>query len=379
MSQLATPDDDSGTTDLLNATDESTCGYVGPSCDKCGAPINSHDALVCRKCGWYASINSFVELDQSWEADSDSQPVEPESFKMPSWAWTMIACVVAVIGESIAARVLTVEDSAERTLWSVTQLFAGFSFLAVCHLTAFILLMREVSDAGLLDIVLKPVKPWILRVHELPKYQWICHLGMSSLVAVLMSLLVIGAIPYEKLLDWGTKKPVKSNLMGAIMDQAKNAEGEEKSLEEAVQDFAGKQDLSDKEKKPKTKPAPPKGRQDEDCLIIGYRANSEGLVYQLLLAGENYGKLQYVGEVTPQLSVKELRDLGEQLAAHRAYEPFVKMQIDESVIYLKPKFACRVSYAKKGKKGGLLDIKLESMLGEIGAGAQPAEEPKDEL
>jgi hypothetical protein len=238
--------------------------------------------------------------------------------------------------------------------------------------------MREVTDAGLLDIVLKPVKPWILRVHELPSYQWICHIGMSSLVAVLMSLLVIGGIPYEKLLDWGTKKPVKSDLMGAIVDQAKNAEGEEKPLEEAVQDFAGKQDLSDKEKKPKRKAAPPKGRQDEDCLIIGYRANSEGLVYQLLLAGENFGKLQYVGEVTPQLSVKELRDLGEQLAAHRAYEPFVKMQLDDSIIYLKPKFACRVSYAKKGKKGGLLDIKFESLLGEIGTIASPAEEPNNE-
>ena len=377
MSHLATPGDDDSATDLLNPNNQSTDGNVCPTCDKCGASINSHDALVCRKCGWYASINSFVELDQEWEAEPDSQPEESESFKMPSWAWTMIACVVAVIGESIAARVLTDEGSAERTLWSVTQLFAGFSLLSVCHFTAFILLMREVTDAGLLDILLKPVKPWILRVHELPSYQWICHLGMSSLVAVLMSLVVIGGIPYEKLLDWGTKKPVKKDLMGAIMDQAKNIEGEEKPLEEAVQDFAGKQDVSDKVKKPKPKAAPPKGRQDEDCLIIGYRANSEGLVYQLLLAGENFGKLQYVGEVTPQLSVKELRDLGQQLAAHRAYEPFVKMQIDAGVVYLKPKFACRVSYAKKGKKGGLIDIKLESLLGEIAAVAEPAEEPKE--
>jgi hypothetical protein len=376
MSHLATPGDDDSATELLNPDRHSTGGNVCPSCDKCGAPINSHDALVCRKCGWYASINSFVELDQEWEADPESQPEESQSFKMPSWAWTMIACVVAVIGESIAARVLTVEGSAERTLWSVTQLFVGFSLLAVCHFTAFILLMREVTDAGLLDIVLKPVKPWILRVHELPNYQWICHLGMSSLVAVLMSLVVIGGIPYEKLLDWGTKKPVKRNLMGAIMDQAKNIEGEEKSLEEAVQDFAGKQDVSDKEKKPKPKTAAPKERLNDDCLIIGYRANSEGLVYQLLLAGENIGKLQFVGEVTPHLSVKELRDLGEQLATHRAYEPFVKMQIDEGVVYLKPKVACRVSYSKKSKKGRLTDIKLESLLGEIEAVAEPVGQSK---
>jgi hypothetical protein len=346
---------------------------VLPTCEKCDANIDTLDALVCHKCGWYASIGSFVEIDKAWDGDEQELAAEePESFKMPAWGWTMIACMVVVVAESIAARLLTTD--AVRTTWSVTQLFLGLAVAFTCHLITFILFMRDVSDAGLLDIILKPVKPWILRVHELPAYQWLCHAGISSVVAVIMSFLVIGGLSYEKLWDWGFEKPVKQNLVGAIMDQAKQGTGEEKPLEEAVQDFAGQASVDDKGKKSsKPKPQPePKERRFEDCLIIGYRTNSEGLVYLLLLAGENLGKLQYVGQVTPQLSVKELRELTDKLAAHTTFDPFVKLQM-EGVTWVKPKFACRVSFAHKGKKGGLYDIKLESILGEIGGISPPTD------
>lgn len=375
MSSLSTPENEDSATQLLKPADADQ--KFLPTCEKCGAGIQSKESLVCRRCGWYASIGSYVEIDQAWEDIPEAQPQEVPSFKMPDWAWVMIGCVTAVVAESIAARVLTTEGSAERTTWSVTQLFLGGSLAVVCHLTAFILLMREVSDAQLLDIILKPIKPWILRVHELPTYQWITHTAVSSLVAVLMSVIVIGGIPYERLLDWGFNKPVKKDLMGAIMDETKKVEGEEKSLEEAVQDFAGKADADNMDKKPKAKPSTePKERKQDDCVIIGYRENAEGLPYVILLAGENYGKLQYVGQFTPQLSIKELRDLSDKLADIKAFEPFVKVQM-EGVTWVKPKIACRVSYARKGKKGGLFDIKLESILGEISAAAPPTEEEKE--
>jgi hypothetical protein len=68
------------------------------------------------------------------------------------------------------------------------------------------------------------------------------------------------------------------------------------------------------------------------------------------------------------LSVKELRDLSDKLAAHTTFDPFVKLQM-EGITWVEPKFTCRVSYDHKGKKGGLYDIKLESFLGEIGGPA----------
>jgi hypothetical protein len=341
-------------------------GWVTPTCEKCGAEIEAHDALVCRKCGWYASIGSFVEIDQAWEGvEAEIALQQDGSFKIPAWGWTMMACVVVVVAESIAARLLTVD--AVRTTWSVMQLFLGLAVALTCHLITFVMFMREVSDAGLLDIILKPVKPWILRVRELPAYQWLCHTGISSLVAVIMSLLVIGSLPYERLWDWGIEKPVKQELVGAILNQAKKGKGHEKPLEEAVQDFAGQSGVDDNGKglaSPKVQPKA-KERKFDDCLIIGYRTNSEGLAYLLILAGENHGKLQYVGQVTPQLSVKELHDLTDSLAAHITIDPFIKLQMD-GVTWVEPRFTCRVSYANKGQKGGLNDIKLESLLGEIG-------------
>lgn len=364
MSQFTMPTNDDSATDLILPSELDA--PVTPTCDKCGAAIDTQEALVCRKCGWYASIGSFVEIDQAWECIEEPQPEDAQSFQIPAWGWTMIACVVTVIAESIAARMLTADGSAARTVWSVTQLFLGGALAATCHFLAFFLFSREASDAGLLDIILKPVKPWILRVHELPAYQWVCHISLSSAVAVIMSIAVIGGLPYEKLWDWGFEKPVNKSLMGAIIEQAQKADGEEKPLEEAVQDFAGAAvDDTDAKKPAKPKASDePKERQQADCLIVGYRSNAEGLVYSLLLAGEHFGKLQYVGQVAPQLSVKELRELSDNLAAHTCFVPFVKLPVDGAT-WVKPRFTCRVSYGRKGKKGGLYELKLESVLSEI--------------
>lgn len=348
-----------------------------PACEKCGALIDSNESLVCRKCGWYGSIGSFVEIDQNWEDSSDGdaeQQVTSEisqAFQMPEWAWLMIGCVATVIVESVAACFLTTAESIARTRWSLIQLMIGGIVAAVCHFAAFILLIRDDSDVGLLDILLKPIRPWLLRIHELPAKQWVCHAAVSGVVAVIMSVLVIGGIPYERLWDWGFAKPVDQDLMGAIAEQVQKAEGKDQSLEEAVQELGGSQNLSDSEGTKKKVVEKPAGRSETDCVIIGYRANEAGIVYYLVLAGENFGRLQHVGQVVPQMSVRELKALGDQLATYMTYEPFVPLQM-EDVTWVEPRIACRVSYARKGKKGGLFGTKLEEILGEIAAPiAQP--------
>ncbi|TWU23776.1 hypothetical protein [Bythopirellula polymerisocia] len=341
-----------------------------PTCEKCDSLINSNDSLVCRKCGWYASIGSFVEIDQSWEASSDPDAdqilasEESESFRMPEWAWVMIGCVTVVIAESIAARYLTEAGSIARTRWSLVQLLIGGIAAAICHFVAFILLIRDDSEVALLDVLLRPLRPWALRVHELPDRQWICHTAISGIVAVLMSVLVIGGIPYERLWDWGFGKPVNQDLMGAIAEQAQKGNGKDQSLEEAVEELGGSQNLSDDEGKNKKAAKKPTERKEDDCVIIGYRANEAGIVYLLVLAGENFGHLQHVGQVVPQLPIRELKALGDQLSTYKTFDPFVRLQMD-NVIWVEPKIACRVSYARKGKKGGLFDTKLVAILGEI--------------
>jgi ATP-dependent DNA ligase len=98
------------------------------------------------------------------------------------------------------------------------------------------------------------------------------------------------------------------------------------------------------------------------------------LAYLLVLAGENLGRLQHVGQVTPQLPLDQLRALSQQLAALQTHEPFLPMQM-ENIVWVKPVVACRVSYARKGKKGGLYETKLESLLGDLADPLAPAAKP----
>jgi len=338
----------------------------GPCCEKCGTPLAAQVSLVCQKCGWYASIGSFVEIDRGWEVASNAdlagedEVIPVDETNIPTWAYILTGCVVAVIIESVAARLLT--DGGLRTLWSLTQLFVGFIAFAVCHTYCFARVLNNEADVKLMDYVLRPINTWSSLIRELPERSWACYVGLSGLTAVIMSLLVIGNIPYERLLDWNVKEKAKFNLMGAIMEQAQNnAAEDDKSLEEAIGDFAGKAELDEDAKK--------KAREDalekEDCIIVGYMSNQAGEIHTLFLAAEHYAKLKYAGSVrATDLKADELAKLTEQLRAIRTRRSFVKMSISGAT-WVKPKYLCRVSYRRRGKQGGLYGTKLVDLLGEV--------------
>lgn len=342
----------------------------GPCCEKCGAPIPEQAALACQKCGWYESIGSYVEIDRNWEVatdpnlatEEDHQP-EPDS-KLPTWAYILAACIVGVIVESVAVRLATAGTPLQTT-WSLAQLFFGFIAFAICHTFCFVQILKNEADIKLLDYILRPINTWSIAFRDMPKRGWVCYVGLSGLTAVAMSFLVIGALPYERLLDWNVKEKAKFNLMGAIMDQAQNvAEEDEKSLEEAIGDFAGKAELDDEKDKNAKK------REREDCIIIGYMANSNGEIQTLFLAAERYAKLSYAGSVPARgLPEADMEKLIKQLSSNKSHRPFVKLSIDGAT-WVKPKFLCRVSYRRKGKQGGLFGAKLEDLLGEVELGTK---------
>jgi len=344
----------------------------GPCCDQCEAPQTARESLVCQHCGWYASIGSYVEIDRSWEiaaspelaTEADAAP-KPKA-ELPTWAWILIGCVATVVLESVAVRLLAPADGLLRTYWSLTQLFVGFVAFGVCHTYSFILVMRNEADTKMLDYVLRPFKSWAMISCELPERGWACYFGMSGLTAVVMSLLVIGGIPYERLLDWDVEKTTKTNLLGAIISQAQNiAAEEEKSLEEAIGDFAGKAGLDEKKAKEAEK-----ARLKEDCIIIGYKANQAGEIQTLLLAAEHHGVLRHVGNVqVNDLPEKELRELTRKLMTIKTHRPFVQVSIGGAT-WVKPQQLCRVSYRRRGKQGGLYGAKVEYLLGEVDLSGQ---------
>ncbi|MCH2115625.1 MAG: hypothetical protein MK171_12025 [Pirellulales bacterium] len=342
----------------------------GSCCEKCGGPIVCHASLASRRCSWCASIGADVEIDPNWEVATDPElaPAATQNplsgAKLPTWAWTLIGCVSGVIIESLAARLLIPADSAIRTYWSVTQLFTGFAIFSVCHSVAFALLMKTEGGTNLTDILLHPLLSWSLVLRELPRRQWVCHLGFGGLTAAAMAILVVGELPYERLLDWGAKPPPKTSLIGAVMSRTQEATDDKKTLEETVADRASTQNLDKDEKKRKKQKPAPQPRQTDDCIVLGYQTTSDGLIHSIHLGGENYGKLIYVGKVSPDLSVKKNRELAQQLSEITARRPFVKVPVKEAH-WVSPNFVCRVSFKRKGKQGGLYGTKLEELVGPV--------------
>ena len=363
------PEGDSVSTSLLPEGFDADLQSGGPCCEKCGAAISTQGSLVCRQCGWYASIDSYVEIDKGWEVATDptlatdaGQLPTPQA-SLPAWAWILGGCLLAVVVESLVACHLTAEGSAQRTTWSLWQLLIGFLSFTFCHTICYILGTKNDADVKALDYLLRPIKTWSVVLRDLPERAWVCYVGLSGFLAMAMSVLLIGGIPYERLTDWDVKKKAKFNLIGAITSQAANRAADDKSLEEAVGELGGKADL-DKDKKNPT----PNQRKNEDCIIIGYMTNQAGEIKTLLLAAEHYFKLKYAGSVrVTGLPDKDRQELARKLKSIRTRRPFVRISIDNAT-WVKPKQLCRVSYRRRGKQGGLYGAKLVELLGEVQVG-----------
>jgi hypothetical protein len=264
--------------------------------------------------------------------------------------------------ESVAVRLLTSTGSSLRTTWSLTQLAIGVLAFICCHVFNFLVLAAEDSDVGTLDLVMKPVKLWIRAAHNLPTRLWVANTAASGVAAAAMSLLVIGGLPYERLWDWGFEPPAKQELMGAVMNRVRKLESRNgaDNLEDAVGDFAGTADgLTDEKAIPETP------RQKADCVILGYKLDKEGKFDSLELGTNFLGRLVYAGRVKPEMSAEEVAKLMDSLSKIRAHQPLIPIQA-ESVTWVKPKIACRVSFTHR-EKGRLQGIKWQRLLGRIGA------------
>lgn len=361
--------------DVEEAIEPGEDTWSGPRCEKCAAPIKSDVVTVCRQCGWYPSLGQFVEIDQDWETECDDDSQKPVDQPRPShaevwmnllpwWAWVLIGTVGIIVVESVAVRLLTPAAGGLRMTWSVAQLFLGLFALVACHFFTFVVAVADDAEVGALDFILKPIKLWIRAAKELPRRLWVADAALAGLIGVIMSIVVIGALPYERLWDWGFEKPPEQNLMGAVMSRMKKLESEDgaDNLEGAVNDFAGSQDQL--LEPGASKPAPPKPRETVDCVIIGYRLDAEGKLSSLILASAFKRQLAYAGYVTPQMPEDELAELAEKLTAAKTDQPF--LTIHTSGYWVKPKYSCRVSYTKRSDSGRLLDPQWEEMLGTLG-------------
>jgi hypothetical protein len=317
-------------------------------------------------------LGTFVEVDPNWETEDEAEDAPakvPERVnlveliaRVPRWGWIIIASALAVVVESVVARLITADGSSARTTWSLTQLAIGSTAVDGGHVINFLVLAADDAEVGLLDLFLKPIKLWARAFQNLPSRLWLVDSAVCGLVATIMSFLVIGGIPYDRLWDWGIKEAPKQDLMGAVMNRVKQLDSGEQDgdLEKSVSDFAGKGDLDDKNK---PKPEPPKPINRTDCVILGYWLDANGQLTSLLLGTANRGELVYAGSVRPKLAESELKALTEMLKAIAINKPFIKIETEAT--WVQAKYTCRVIYGKRTKTGRLQDIEWEKLLGRI--------------
>ena len=380
MTLLMPPEEESSfaleNEDVDNAAIELAAKWNGPSCDQCSAPMKSDTVAICRRCGWYPLLGQFVEVDPEWESygdDADEPAPKPAPSHaevwlnlLPAWAWIMIATSVAVVVESVVARSVTADGSALRTNWSLTQLAIGLVAFLGCHFFNFLAAVADDADTGAFDFIARPLKLWFKAFSHLPTRLWVTNTAAAGLVAAVMSPLVIGGLPYERLWDWGIEQPAQNNLMGAVMSQVHKVEGDRAdNMEDAVTGFAGQAgDLEGMEGKEGQTAPPPKPRLSADCVILGYRVSSASRLQSLVLGTAYQGKLVYAGSVMPRLSDAESTELLQMLADTQSPQAYLAVPIEAQ--WVVPKYSCQVTYeSQQAKTGRLLDPKWEKLSGQL--------------
>lgn len=354
---------------------------AGPVCEKCGLAT---EAAACPKCGWYPSLGIHVDIDQNFEAAMNNLPPAEEadpaaaaarkpsewqkhlavwSDLIPLWGWIMIGTTFGAVVAGVACKVISLTSPSLQTVIGVSGLIGGLALALVAHVVAFLICSFDDADFGVADLVIKPGKTWKQIFSELPERVWLANslnLGVST---ALSAALIVGGIPYEKLLDWGFKARAKPNLIAAIAENAPQGEASG-SLEDAMGEFTEKAGVENFNPAGSNQaPLPPKPRRRLECLIIGYQTNKAGEITRFLLAADDTGKLKYVGSVRPELDVREQSELLKAFEKRSSTRPFVKTP--EVGVWLSPKYMCRVTYTdwERGKRPQ--DLEWDEMLDEL--------------
>jgi hypothetical protein len=377
---------------------------TGPCCEKCGAPSKSDLVTVCRRCGWYPSLNRFLEVDQDFEAVHDKSPDDDQprpkqshlqvwASLLPRWSWILIATVLVIVAESIVARFVTEADSYERMRWSVIQLAIGVVAFVGCHIFNFLVSATEDAEVGFLDVFIKPFALWLRAMRNLPRRLWVTDGALAGATAAAMSVLVIGSIPYDALFDWGGK-PKKQNLLAEVVKKAQKLPGQDgnngslaetvgganggggnDSLEEAVGQITDQAGITDPDGEegqgaaanqdvaPAADEPTPEDRKKLVCVILGYRLDSKNQIAALVLGANHGDKLAYAGVVNPPSDDASLIDIVDDLKQLQIAEPHLPLNLQAN--WVKPEYVCQVTYEKREPDGRLVDVQWEKLRGTL--------------
>lgn len=336
-------------------------------CPKCGNLDSWGTASWCPQCGYYPRLGTCVAPDASTGAAREGEAA-PSTYlealsRLPKWAYVLAAGVVAIFVESVAARVVTPDDSLARSLWSLAQLAIGGGTFIVMHTYAFLRAGMKSDRLNYFDIIIHPIDVWRPSFQELPVSARRIWAGTWGFMAAVCAMLIIGGIRYSALTDdWGFRARPKQSLMKKIKDQllanARDAEEGADNLNDSIKDFAGDDDA---------KKAAQKKTQSEldvlsaDCVVVGYNVDKNtGAIRDLVLATVIDEKLQYAGLVTGNIPEEMQEQLREKLTGLAQEQPFLKCPV--TATWVKPVVTCRASFKSWSENKRMQEPVLKELL-----------------
>jgi hypothetical protein len=308
----------------------------------------------CRRCGFYPTLNTFVEVEPA-ACDETTEPAQPakshwEVWKslVPRWGWGLLAGVGVLLGISIAARFIVPAGPA-RAAWTYAQYGIGMITFLGAHIACYMFAIMQDSSLSVLDILLKPFAIWMITIRELPRTFKRVALGCWGQAAMLFAALVVGGVRYDQIVDWGEVPPKKKSKPSVAVPIDK--QNGDKSMEEAMDEFTNNAGVAAGETT--TLPADQVDRQKMSrCLIIGYTPSRETDFRSLLLAiDEGGGRWRYVGMIEDGIPIEVRSILNQRMRRLLRSTPVVPC--DAQAFWLEPKLMCTVWYDDRTETGEL--------------------------
>ncbi|MCA9131632.1 MAG: hypothetical protein KDA45_00685 [Planctomycetales bacterium] len=340
-------------------------------CVKCSTP--NAGFAVCPSCGYYATLDKFVEVDRVMEGlEAEARP---QGFRCPGWVFVLLGANVAVVVESSAAAVFLPLDSLERLVWSAVHLLGGLALFAAFQARGTFLALVDDLEVGIIDCLAWPPKAWESLAQRVPKTAHWFTVASVGLMSVVMSVAVLRAIPYRQMLTSDAPPKKYNSLLAKAINEAKKHGGAapEQSMEEALQEFA--EAAEDGEAG-----APASGEellaaiQDElqmktertaRCIVVGFRT-SESQPQQLVSlvvatasrTATSSQPLEVLG-VVPVAGQPYAAKMLQQLQESIRPTPFVGCKLEAQ--WVEPQIRCEVTYMESDQDQQAVDLELKKL------------------
>jgi hypothetical protein len=347
---------------------------VAPPCPRCGGKLTNPESLGwCPSCGYCRSLEEDAKQAALATAPTNRQPstlgvvefVEMLA-KLPRWLWVLLGGSSIIAVSSVAANFMLPDDSLARALWSTIHVGAGLVGLFVAQVWAFLLSAPQTDHLSSKDMILS-ARLWSITFRRLPETRRQVWLGGWSMAAMLSGIFIVGGFSYWYQF-YKPKKLAEKSLIEALANAARG-KGKNKSLEEAVEDFANSQDLTKKkDDAKKDKDTKEDKRPTQQCVIIGYLVDTDqklrkDVITGLVLATVLDGQLRFAGVVRRGFDARNSDELLKRLAPLVQKQPFIS-GLNVPAVWVKPQVFCEVRQSGFDRDGRLMNPAFKELLTE---------------